>query len=231
MNDLSQNLQEIESKILAACSRSGRKPTDIRVLLASKTVSPERLREAYQLGYTLYGENKAQELLEKLEPLKDLPLEWHFIGHLQSNKVKDVVGACSLIHSVDRLSLAQEISKRSEQKEIVTSVLIEVNTSGEESKSGVSPENALELCRQVSLLPHLQIEGLMTLATNTTDEAQVRGCFKMLRDLSLKISKAALSGVQMKHLSMGMSQDYAWAIEEGSTLIRIGSAAFGARSK
>lgn len=230
MSALAQNLSLIEKNIALACAKAGRDRTSVRVLLASKTVNTDRLREAAALGYKLFGENRVQELLEKVPPLQDLELRWDFIGHLQSNKVKDVVDHCTLIHSVDRLSLAQEISKRALQKNKSCRILVEVNTSGEATKSGVTPEGALELCRQISQLEAVKIDGLMTLAVNSQDPVAVRGCFTQLRKLATHIEQAGLPHVSMAELSMGMSQDYTLAVEEGATLLRLGSAAFGARA-
>jgi pyridoxal phosphate enzyme (YggS family) len=230
MSEIQQNLAEIEGHIKAACQKTGRDPAGVRVLLATKSVTPERIREAARLGYKLCGENKAQELLEKIGPLSDTPLRWDFIGHLQSNKVKDVLEHCELIHSVDRLSLAQEISKRAHGKNKTARILVEVNTSGEVNKSGIEPAGALQLCGEISKLPAITVEGLMTLALNSPDEAAVRGCFKKLRELAGQISKVNLKNIEMRELSMGMSQDYAWAVEEGATIVRLGSAVFGRRN-
>jgi len=228
MDALEQNLKNINAKIAAQCAKNARSIDSVKVLLATKTVSPERIRTAARLGYKLCGENKAQELLAKRPQLADVGIEWHFIGHLQSNKVKDVID-CALIHSVDRLSLAEEISKRAQTKNQVNRILVEVNTSGDATKSGVAPESTLELCRQISTLPGIIVEGLMTIAKDSEDTEIVRSCFRKLRELSIEISEAHLKNVNMKELSMGMSQDYLIAIEEGATLLRLGSAVFGNR--
>jgi PLP dependent protein len=227
---LLHRLQSVEKRIQEACQGAGRPRKDVQLLLASKKVSAERLLELKDTTNLLLGENTAQELVSKQDSLKHLPFVWHFIGHLQTNKVKDIVGRCALIHSVDRLSLAQEISKRSVQNNIQTSILVEVNTSAETSKSGVLPLSAIDFCRQISTLPGLQIEGLMTVAENSSLEKNVRENFRCLKALAQEIEQLSLPHVKMKTLSMGMSQDFEWAIEEGATLIRIGSLVFGERS-
>lgn len=228
LEGLFARLQAVEQRIQAACHRAGRPREDVQLLMASKKVSPEILRGLASQKNILLGENTAQELVQKYQALAELPFAWHFIGHLQSNKVKDVVGRCSLIHSVDRWSLAQEISQRSLQKSLTTAVLIEVNTSAESNKSGLPPEQVLTFCQQILALPRLRIEGLMTIAANTDNEQEVRKNFRSLKKLAQDIS-TALPQLPMQTLSMGMSQDFEWAIEEGSTLIRIGSLIFGKR--
>lgn len=227
---MKENLKALEERIQAACQRSGRHRKDVSLLLATKKVAPERLREAFNLHQHLFGENNAQELLSKVKPLSDLKISWHFIGHLQSNKVKDVVPHCDLIHSVDRLSLAQEISKRSVALAKIQKILIEVNTSYEEAKSGVAPEDSLDLCREISNLPGISIQGLMTVAKASDDEREVKICFSRLQELSRAIQKESFKNTTMHHLSMGMSQDFEWAIEEGATILRIGSLVFGNRN-
>ncbi len=227
---LLEQLREVEGRILAACQRGGRSRSDVQLLLASKKVAAPRLLELPLSPPPVLGENTVQELLAKQKQLEGKPFRWHFIGHLQSNKVKDLIGRCDLIHSVDRFSLAQEISKRSAQKNLTTNILVEINTSGETSKSGAPPDQALTLIRQISMLPNILVKGLMTIAENTEDEACVRNNFRALKALYLAIKKENLEKVQMTELSMGMSQDFEWAIEEGATLVRIGSLIFGERS-
>lgn len=229
MSSLARKLTQIEQNIEQACRKAGRARKEVRVLLATKTIKPDVIREVAGLGYILCGENKAQELTQKVKVLANEGIRWDFIGHLQSNKVKDIIEHCTLIHSVDRLSLAEEISKRAVIHGKIARVLVEVNTSGEDSKSGVDPRAALSLCREISALDGIVIEGLMTLAENTDNEVAVRKCFRSLRELSLVIAQAAIPKVTMKELSMGMSQDYVIAIEEGATLVRLGSAVFGDR--
>ena len=218
-------LAEIRSKITHACERSGRDPQSVKLLLASKTVSPIRIREAFHAGAELFGENKVQELTSKLPDLSDLPIEWHFIGQLQSNKVKLILPHVKLIHSLDRISLADEIQKQAEKLKIHVSVLIEVNSSGEENKGGISLDKTEEFIHSLKNHDRIIIEGLMTVPINGT-EKEVRECFKRTR-LLLEQIRPLIKG---DTLSMGMSGDFEWAIEEGSTLIRIGSKVFGQRS-
>lgn len=226
---MKQQLETVQTRIHQACQRSGRSEKDVQMLLATKTVSPDRLLEAHQLGPALFGENKAQELLSKLEPLQHSDIEWHFIGHLQSNKAKEVVPHCRLIHSLDRWSLAKELEKQAQKHQKTQSVLIEVNTSGEESKSGLPPAELIEFCEKVKELKHLQVEGLMTMAMASEEEQPVKACFSQLRQLLQKINASAVFPHELKELSMGMSGDFEWAIEEGATIIRLGSVIFGSR--
>lgn len=223
-------LQNVEARIQAACERSGRKRSSVRLLLASKKVDADRLQPLLSTPYTLLGENTVQELVGKQNKLADASFEWHFIGHLQTNKVKDLMGRCQLIHSVDRLSLAQEISKRAQQKNTPTSILIEVNTSGELQKSGCAPDKVTELCRAISQMSHVRVLGLMTVPQNSSQEEVVRGNFRTLKKIFIELQKQNIPNIEMRELSMGMSNDFEWAIEEGSTIIRVGSLVFGERT-
>lgn len=225
-SQLAENLWNIKQQVNAACAKAGRDPKSVKILLATKTVPAETVLHAYQLGYTLVGENKANELKAKQALIPNTPLEWHFIGHLQSNKAKDVLPICTLIHSLDRLSLAEAIDKRATKP---TSVLIEVNTSGEPAKSGMPPEQAVDFCRSLAQFKNIKVKGLMTMAPADGNEQDSRRCFKTLKKLSEEIAKLQLPHCSMDELSMGMSQDFALAIEEGATIIRIGSLAFGER--
>lgn len=218
-------LAEIRSKITHACERSGRDPQSVKLLLASKTVSPIRIREAFHAGAELFGENKVQELTSKLPDLSDLPIEWHFIGQLQSNKVKLILPHVKLIHSLDRISLADEIQKQAEKLKIHVSVLIEVNSSGEENKGGISLDKTEEFIHSLKNHDRIIIEGLMTVPINGS-EKEIRECFKHTKNLLERVRPL----IKGNTLSMGMSGDFEWAIEEGSTLIRIGSKVFGQRS-
>lgn len=223
-SELVHRISEVRSRIVHACERANRDPSEIRLLLASKTVAPEIIREAFHAGVNLFGENKAQELNDKYPQLNDLPIEWHFIGNLQSNKVKTVMDKVSLIHSVDRMSLAEEIQKQALHANRTISILIEINSSGEASKGGVSPDHFQEFLDQISGMSQLRIEGLMTMAIDG-NEAEIRKCFRITRNL-LEKNRPKIKGTI---LSMGMSGDYEIAVEEGSTLIRIGSGVFGKR--
>jgi PLP dependent protein len=224
-----ERLLNVEDRINEACQRSGRNRGEVKLLLASKKVPAERLQTLAETPYLLLGENTVQEMIGKQKQLHSAPFHWHFIGHLQTNKVKDLIGNCELIHSVDRLSLAQEISKRAQQKNITMNVLIEVNTSNEAQKSGCAPDKVFDLCRAISQMSHIRVEGLMTVPQNSQVEAEVRGNFRTLKNLFSELQKQNIPQVKMRELSMGMSNDFEWAIEEGSTLVRIGSLVFGER--
>ncbi len=225
---IQENLEFVKSMIHNACQESKRKETEITLIAVSKTKPLSMLEAAYQCGCRDFGENKVQELLEKAEVLpKDI--RWHMIGHLQRNKVKYIIGKTALIHSVDSVRLAQEISKEAGKKEITVSILIEVNIGSEESKYGVAPEQAEELIREISQFPYLKIEGFMAVAPYTEDAESNRQYFERLRDLSVDIKSKNIDNVYMDVLSMGMSGDYAVAIQEGATMVRVGTGIFGER--
>ncbi len=220
-------LHLVKDRILRACDRSGRKPEEVRLLGASKTVPPEKIREFYRCGLALFGENRVQEFLKKYEELRDTNIEWHFIGRLQSNKVKYIIDKVELIHSLDRESLAKEIQKRAERIGKVQRVLIEVNVGGEESKGGVKPEELGDFFSYLSDLKNIKVEGLMCIPPYRENPEEVRPFFKLLREL-----KGSLEGkfnAQLPELSMGMSHDFEVAIEEGATIVRVGSLLFGER--
>ncbi|MBE3596234.1 MAG: YggS family pyridoxal phosphate-dependent enzyme [Hydrogenibacillus sp.] len=223
------NLRHLRERIETACARSGRRPETVKLLLATKTVPAERLRAAVDAGERLFGENKAQELREKQPALADAPVEWHFIGHLQTNKVKDVIPYVTMIHSVDRLSLAEALHKRLSRDGKAMDVLIQVNTSEEPSKFGVRPEEAPMLIEQVAAFPTLRIKGLMTIGKLSADPKDARRCFRLLREIRDRARDLRLPGVEMAELSMGMSGDLEIAIEEGATIVRVGTAVFGER--
>lgn len=227
--DLKQRLIQVQTRIAAACQKVSRPPEAVQLILVSKTVPAAVLRDALQAGGLIFGENKAQELKHKAVELQDTAIRWHFIGHLQSNKIKDILPSVEMIHSVDNLALAQKLNQRLQEKNQKLAVLVQVNTSYEDSKSGVSPEHALELLKQVSELPQIQLHGLMTIGALSQDEQRVRDCFKRLRELSQQAQQLKLFASEHPELSMGMSGDFEWAIEEGATLVRVGSAIFGAR--
>ncbi|MBW7871085.1 MAG: YggS family pyridoxal phosphate-dependent enzyme [Flavobacteriia bacterium] len=230
MEAIVQNLQIIEQRIQSACDRSNRKRDEVRLLLATKTVNPERIRKAFEAGYTLIAENKIQELKEKYEDLKDSPHTSHFIGHLQTNKVKEILRYdVNCIESVDRLKLAQKLQNRLVYEDKTMDVLIQINTSFEESKFGISPENALDLVKEVAKLDRIRIKGLMTIGLFSAETEKVRRCFKLLKEIQNQIIEENIPNVEMKELSMGMSGDLEVAIEEGSTIVRVGTAVFGKR--
>ncbi len=211
-----------------AALEAGRDPATVRLLAVSKTQEPLAVDEAAKAGQRLFGENYVQELLAKTGEVRE-PVTWHFIGSLQSNKVRQVAGLVDVIHSVDRLSLAQEIERQWTKLNKVCKVLIQVNIASEATKSGSSAEDLLELVRDVSLLPHLRVEGLMTMPPFFDDPEEARPFFKELKRLSLLIADEGIANVEMNELSMGMSGDFEVAIAEGATLVRVGSAIFGNR--
>lgn len=230
MNDLLNNLALIKKRISDACQKAGRDAQVVKLLLATKTVSVENIKIALEAGETLIGENKVQELKEKFDGLANVAHEKHFIGHLQTNKIKDILKCnVSCIQSIDRFELAEKLHLRliSEQKNM--NVFIQVNTSAEDSKFGVSPENTIALVKQVSALESLEIKGLMTIGLFGAEPEKVRQCFKLLKKLQQEIINQKIPNVEMNELSMGMSNDLEIAIEEGATIIRVGTAIFGKR--
>lgn len=227
---IKENLEQVRQNIANAATKAGKKPDDIILVMATKTVEPERIREAIQAGGHIIAENKVQEALKKYEVLKNEDAEWHFIGHLQTNKIKDVLKFADMIHSVDRLSLAEKLDQRLQQEGRSLDILVQVNTSHEESKYGVAPEEAISLVKQTARYDTLKIHGLMTIGLFTKDEVKIRKCFKVLKEIYDNIIKEDIERVNMKYLSMGMSGDYQIAIEEGANMVRIGTAIFGARN-
>lgn len=228
--DILHNLKDISRRIQNACEKAGRNPEEVKLLLATKTVSAERIKIALENGQTLIAENKVQELKEKYEDLKNTPHESHFIGHLQTNKVKDILKYdVTCVQSLDRLELAEKLHQRLSAENKTLEVLLQVNTSNEESKFGVSPNDAIELTRKVSGFPTLKIKGLMTIGLFSAETEKIRSCFKILKNIQQDIIRENIPGVEMKELSMGMSGDLETAIEEGATIVRVGTAVFGAR--
>ncbi|MDD4357312.1 MAG: YggS family pyridoxal phosphate-dependent enzyme [Smithellaceae bacterium] len=226
--DIVSNIMNIRQRMTAAAKRSGRNPADIQLMAVSKTVPAERIREALNAGITWFGENYVQEAREKI-PEIGRDASWHMIGHLQTNKVKYVVNLFDWIHSVDRLELAKELDKRAAQNQKTLKVLIEVNVSGEASKNGIEPSRVLELVRQISVLPSLSIQGLMTMPPYSENPEDARPYFIALRRLRDEIAGEHIPGVRTKELSMGMTGDFEVAIEEGATIVRVGRAIFGER--
>lgn len=230
MNPILDNIAQIKKRIALACEKSGRNPSEVKLLLATKTVPAENIRIAIESGETLIGENKVQEVKEKFEELKDIPHQKHFIGHLQTNKIKDILKyGVSCIQSLDRLDLAEKIYQRLLFENKKMDVFIQVNTSAEESKFGINPEKAVEFTKQVSQFDRLNIKGLMTIGLFSSETEKVRECFRLLKNIQQKIISENIPNVQMKELSMGMSGDLETAIEEGATIIRVGTAIFGQR--
>ncbi|MCT4297133.1 YggS family pyridoxal phosphate-dependent enzyme [Elizabethkingia anophelis] len=229
-NHIINNLQNTLQRIETACIRSNRSPDEVRLLLATKTVPVNRIKQAFAAGCTLIAENKVQELKEKYDDLKEIPHTNHFIGHLQTNKIKDILKYdVSCIQSLDRIDLAEKLQQRLEAKGRTIDVLIQINTSGEESKFGIHPEKALELVKQVSELSALKIKGLMTIGLFSAETEKVRTCFRLLKELQQQIISHNIPGVEMNELSMGMSGDLETAVEEGATIVRVGTAIFGQR--
>ncbi|MGP7817589.1 YggS family pyridoxal phosphate-dependent enzyme [Niallia sp. 01092] len=217
------NLLEIEKNIEEACQKAHRSKDDITVIAVTKYVTIERAQEALETGVSHLGENREDGLLSKYETLKDKPV-WHFIGSLQTRKVKSIIDYVDYIHSLDRLSLAKEIHKRADR---TIKCFVQVNTSQEESKHGLASEETISFIKNLSEYTNIQIVGLMTMAPFTDDEAQLRYCFRSLKQLQTEIQKLQLSYAPCRELSMGMSNDYSIAIEEGATMIRIGTALVG----
>lgn len=223
-----ENIALVQENIENACRNAGRNFDEVTLIAVSKTKPVSMLMEAYEQGQREFGENKVQEILEKYEIMpKDI--HWHMIGHLQRNKVKYIVDKVVLIHSVDSLRLAQEISREAVKKNLTVSVLIEVNVADEESKFGVSAEDTLPLVRQIALLPGICIKGLMTIAPYVENSEENRQYFKILRQLAVDITRKNIDNVSMNILSMGMSGDYEVAVEEGASLVRVGTGIFGER--
>ena len=226
---LQDNLIQVEQNIEEACRRAGRDRSEVTLIAVSKTKPVETLQEAYDLGVRVFGENKVQEMADKYEVLpKDI--RWHLIGHLQRNKVKYIIDKAVLIHSVDSLRLAQTIEKEAKKHNLTAHILIEVNVAREESKFGIFPEDLEALVDEIAKLPHIQVDGLMTIAPFVPDPEENRPVFRELRKLSVDISAKKVDNVNMSVLSMGMTNDYPVAIEEGATMVRVGTGIFGARN-
>ena len=232
-----ENLEQIEKRIQAACDRSGRAREEVLLIAVSKTKPASMVREAMEAGIRDFGENKVQELCEKAEEIKGLTerpeagaINWHLIGHLQRNKVKYVVDQACLIHSVDSLRLAEEIQKEAAKKECHVDILIEVNIGDEESKSGVAKEEAVGLVRAVAPLSRVHIKGLMAVAPIVSEPEESRPYFQEMFRLREEIRFMELPGVEMRELSMGMTGDFEVAVEEGATMVRVGTAIFGGRN-
>lgn len=226
---VAQNLALVSQKIEQACRRAEREPKEVTLIAVSKTKPLPLLQEAYDAGCRDFGENKVQELVDKIEAMpKDI--RWHMIGHLQRNKVKYIVGKVFLIHSVDSLRLAEKISRESEKKQVTTSILVEVNVAQEASKFGLLSADAVaDLITQIAALPHIAVKGLMTIAPYTENPEENRQYFRALKQLSVDIMQKNIDNVSMDVLSMGMTGDYEVAAEEGATCVRVGTGIFGER--
>ncbi|MBU3740927.1 MAG: YggS family pyridoxal phosphate-dependent enzyme [Candidatus Kapabacteria bacterium] len=227
---ITTNIQSVQRRINDACMRCGRDPETVTLVLATKTVDSERLREAYEVGATAFGENRVQEALPKYDELLDLDIEWHFIGHLQTNKVRDVLKFATCIQSVDRQSLVDELDAECERRGEGVDILVEVNASGEASKHGCAVDAVDELLEYIQEREWLNVRGFMTIGAMSDDETVVRASFARLRAIRDRAIARGLVPSDAVHLSMGMSSDLDIAIEEGSTMVRVGSAIFGERT-
>ncbi|WP_299253038.1 YggS family pyridoxal phosphate-dependent enzyme [uncultured Cytophaga sp.] len=229
MNNIKTNLEHVHKRILNAAQHSGRDPKEIKLLLATKTVSYENICVALQLGETIIGENKTQELKEKYEGLTSIAHTTHFIGHLQTNKIKDVLKYADCIQSIDRLELVQKLDRRLQQEGRTMDIMLQVNTSNEESKFGLDPAASIDFAKEVSTFNTLKVKGLMTIGLFSSELEKVRKCYRLLKDIQSEMNALQLPNFELNELSMGMSGDLEIAIEEGATLIRVGTAIFGKR--
>ena len=228
MGTVTENLKIVENKISAAAEKSGRKRSDVLLVAVTKTHPPKMINEAIKAGVTDIGENKPQEIRDKYDDV--LKVNWHMIGHLQTNKVKYVVGKCVLIHSVDSVKLAEEIDRQARKTGIVQDILIEVNISGEETKSGINPEKIYEMLDIIKDFQNIRVRGLMTIAPKTDNCITSKLHFDNIHKLFVDIRQKKYDNISMDYLSMGMSGDYEQAIECGANIVRVGSAIFGARN-
>ncbi|MBR4754090.1 MAG: YggS family pyridoxal phosphate-dependent enzyme [Lachnospiraceae bacterium] len=226
---IKENLEEVRKNIEAACKRAGRSADEVTLISVSKTKPVSDLMEAYDAGVRVFGENKVQEINDKY-PQMPSDVHWHMIGHLQRNKVKYIVDKVDLIHSVDSLRLAQTISEEAVKKDCDVDILIEVNVAEEESKFGITVDNTVSLIKDIAFLPRIHVQGLMTIAPYVEVPEENRTIFSALKKLSVDIAKQNIDNVYMGILSMGMTGDYEVAIEEGATMVRVGTGIFGARN-
>lgn len=221
------NLEVIQSQIADTCRDVGRSPDEVKIIAVTKYVSPERAQEAINAGVIHLGENRDEGLLHKISQLQDKPV-WHFIGSLQTRKVKNIIEYVTYIHSLDRLSLAKEINKRAHSR---VKCLIQVNASGEESKHGLRPDDVTGFIQELEQYQNIEVSGLMTMAPYTEDEQVIRDCFRTMKKLQVEIQALQLENAPCTELSMGMSNDFRIAVEEGSTMVRIGTALVGNESE
>ncbi len=222
---IEQNLNEIKKNISEACEKAGRNPDSVTILAVTKTIDADRINEAVSLGLCDLGENRVQELLSKYDDVKG-DVRWHIIGHLQKNKVKYIADKVCMIHSVESYSLMEEIERQCARIDKVMDILIEVNVSGEESKSGISPSEVFDFVSKASTYPHIRVRGLMTMAPFDAENDELHQIFSDLYKISVDISRKKLDNVSMECLSMGMTNDYAVAVEENSTIVRVGTGLF-----
>lgn len=225
---VSENLEQVKANIEAACKRVGRDPKDVRLVAVSKTKPISLIEEAIKAGQDTFGENKVQEMCDKMEVLPE-NIKWHMIGHLQRNKVKYIAGKVELIHSVDSIRLAKQISDEAQKQSIEIPVLLEVNVAREESKFGFFTEETEDACREISKMPGIRVKGLMTSAPFVENAEDNRKYFKKLYELAVDIQSKNIDNISMRELSMGMTGDYVVAVEEGATIVRVGTGIFGSR--
>jgi len=225
---IEENIRSLKEDIAKIAEKVKRNPEEIKIVAVSKTVEVERIKEALRCGIKIIGENKVQEAEEKFRQIPE-KFEKHLVGHLQTNKVKKAIGLFDMIQSLDSLKLANEISKRALESGKVMKVLVEVNTSEEETKFGIKPDEVLDFVKSTSELKGIKVKGLMTVGLFTSEVEKVRPCFKRLKEIFERIKSKNILGIDMKYLSMGMTADYKVAIEEGSNMLRIGTAIFGER--
>ena len=225
---VSENLEQVKANIEAACKRVGRDPKDVRLVAVSKTKPISLIEEAIKAGQDTFGENKVQEMCDKMEVLPD-NIKWHMIGHLQRNKVKYIAGKVELIHSVDSIRLAKQISDEAQKQSIEIPVLLEFNLAREESKFGFFTEETEDACREISKMPGIRVKGLMTSAPFVENAEDNRKYFKKLYELAVDIQSKNIDNISMRELSMGMTGDYVVAVEEGATIVRVGTGIFGSR--
>jgi len=228
--DLKRRISEIHQRINRAAEKADRDPASVRLVAVSKTVSVEQVRMAIETGAVILGENYVQEAQEKFSALSALSATWHFIGHLQRNKARHVVRIFDLIHSVDSTRLADELNKQAGKVNKTQPILIQVNLAGEKTKSGIPPEETETLVRHISTLPHLSLQGLMTMPPYFNAPEKVRPYFRQLKILRDRIIDMSIENIGMNELSMGMTGDFEVAVAEGATLVRVGTAIFGARA-
>ncbi len=229
MSNLRDNIKNVRRQIEMATERSGREPGSVKLLLATKTVTAEILREAVAAGETYFGENKVQEGRAKATALDAKSVTWSMIGHLQTNKAKDVIGYVQEVQSLDRLSLAETLDRHLQRAGRELDVLVQVKTSAETTKYGLPPDDVLPFLRSLTAFHGLRVKGFMTLASFTANELEIRRCFRLLKSIQQHAAQAAPQGADLEILSMGMSNDFKIAIEEGATVVRVGQAVFGAR--
>lgn len=227
MKYIEENLSVVNANIKRACEKIGKDPSEITLISVSKTIDEDIINESIKLGVTAIGENKVQEIQRKYDNID--PVDWHLIGHLQSNKVKYIIDKVTLIHSVDSLKLATEISKRAKSHEITANVLVQINVAKEEQKSGIDTKEFYDLLNEIDKLENIKVKGLMNIAPFDLDAENIRKYFKEMKDIFDSVKNNTYNNIEMKYLSMGMTNDYEIAIEEGANVIRVGTGIYGKR--